>query len=175
MAVGVSVEEICKPSGDKKTLALSARVLVDLLEAVLGKGCLFRFCAHGGSMMPFVRDGDTLTIAPLGDRPPRLGEVVAFSCPTEEGIRLVIHRIVGRRRNGFVVRGDAEGCIPEIVSPENILGRLVKVQRDGRHVRLGLGPERILIAWLGRARLLWISILPSWHEFFLLYKGRTYR
>ena len=51
----------------------------------------------------------------------------------------MVHRVVGRQRTGFVVQGDGNGCTPEIVSSENILGRLVKVERDGRHVRLGLG------------------------------------
>ena len=154
----------------KKTLALSGRVLAELTHAVLDKGSLFRFCARGGSMTPFIRDGDTLTIAPLANRPPRLGEVVAFSCLTEEGMELVVHRVVGRRRRGFVVQGDGNGCMPEIVSSENILGRLVKVERDGRQVRLGLGPERRLIAWLGLARLLWISVWPVWRTVRQIFK-----
>ncbi len=90
----------------KKTLALSGAVLVELVQAVLDNGSLFRFRACGRSMIPFIRDGDTLTIAPLANRPPRLGEVVAFSCPTEEAVKLVVHRVVGCRRSGFVVRGD---------------------------------------------------------------------
>jgi hypothetical protein len=157
----------------KKTLALSGAVLVELVQAVLDKGSLFRFCACGRSMIPFIRDGDTLTIAPLANRPPRLGEVVAYSCPTEERAKLAIHRVIGRRRRDFLVRGDGNGCMPEIVSSENILGLLVSVERDGRQVRLGLGPERRLIAWLGLARLLWISVWPVWREFRQLFKGRN--
>ncbi len=121
-------------------------------------------------MIPFIRDGDTLTIAPLANRPPRLGEVVAYSCPTEEGAKLAIHRVIARRRRDFLVRGDGNGCMPEIVSSENILGRMVKVERDGRQVRLGLGPERLLIAWSGRARLLWDSAWTAWREFQWLFK-----
>ncbi len=154
---------------DEKTLTLTGAVVAELMHAVLEKGGLFRFCAHGGSMTPFIRDGDTLTIAPLAGRPPRLGEVVAFSCPIEKQAKLVVHRVVGRQRSGFVVQGDGNGCAPEIVSSQNILGRLVKVERGGRYVRLGL--ERRLVAWLSRTRLLWRLVWPIWREFRRLFKG----
>lgn len=158
---------------EEKALKLTGAVVAELLQAVLEKGGLFRFCAHGGSMTPFIRDGDTLTIAPLEGRPPRIGEVVAFSCPVENQPKLVVHRVVGRQGSGFVVQGDGNGCAPEIVSWQNILGRLVKVERGGCYIRLGLGPERRLVAWLSRTRLLWILVWPVWREFRRLFKRRN--
>ena len=155
---------------EENALSLSGGVLSELMQSVLAKGSGFRFCARGESMAPFIRDCDTLTIAPLAKRAPRLGEVVAFSCPTEEGMNLVVHRVVGRRGRGFLVRGHGDDCVAEIVSSENMMGRVVQVERDGRHIRLGLGPERILIAWLGLARLLWISVSSIWREFRQLFK-----
>lgn len=124
-------------------------------------------------MTPFIRDGDTLTIAPLASRPPRLGEVVAFSCPIEKQAKLVVHRVVGRKESGFVVQGDGNGCAPEIVSSQNILGRLVKVERGGRYVSLGLGPERRLVAWLSRTRLLWSLVWPAWCGFRQVFRRRN--
>jgi hypothetical protein len=121
-------------------------------------------------MTPFIRDGDTLTIAPLENRRPRLGEVVAFSYPPEEGSKLVVHRVVGFRRGDFIVRGDGDGCVAEIVSSGNVLGRVVRVERDGRYVRLGLGPERRLIAWLSRSRVLWRFVWPVWRPVRQIFK-----
>jgi len=121
-------------------------------------------------MVPFIRDGDTVTIAPLTSRLPGLGEVVAFSYPPELGSRLVVHRVVGRRRSGFIVRGDGNGSTSEMVSSENMLGRVARVERDGRCVRLGLGPERWLIAWLSRSRVLWSFVWPVWRAIRQIFK-----
>ncbi len=158
---------------EEKTLTLSAAAFAEFMQAVLEKGSLFRFCARGGSMTPFIRDGDTITIAPMANRPPRLGEVVAFSHPAEERSKLVVHRVVGRRETGFIIRGDGNGCDSEIIPSENILGRLVKVERAGRHVRLGLGPERRLIAWLSCTRLLWSVVWPVWSEVRQIFKRQN--
>jgi hypothetical protein len=39
-------------------------------------------------------------------------------------------------------------------SPDDLLGRVTRVERGGRRVRLGLGLERLAIAWLSRIGLL---------------------
>lgn len=113
-------------------------------------------------MTPFIRDGDIVTIAPLAGQAPLFGEIVAFFRSNEFQSVLVIHRIVGRWSRGFAVQGDGNVCTPEFVPSENILGRVVKVERDGRPVRLGLGPERRLLAWLSRTRLIWKLVWPVW-------------
>jgi signal peptidase I len=146
------------------TLSLSGQAVEDLLQAVLDKGALFRFRARGGSMTPFIRDGDAITIAPLDGRPPRLGEVVAFSHLDAKQSDLVIHRVVERRGGDFVIQGDGNGLTQEIVPLEVILGRVVKVEHDGRCVRLGFGPERLMVAWLSRTRLLWNFVWPVWNR-----------
>jgi hypothetical protein len=156
---------------DENVLTLSTAAVTELMSAVLEKGGLFGFRAHGTSMVPFLRDRDTLTIAPLANQPPRLGDVVAFSFPTEKGARLVVHRVVGRQGICLAVQGDGNGCTRETISPENILGRLVKVEREGKCVRVGLGPERWLIAWLSRTKLLWSLVWPVWRRVGELFKG----
>jgi hypothetical protein len=86
--------------------------------------------------------------------------VVVFVHP-ETG-RLIIHRVVGKRGDSMLIRGDnthdADGLIPKT----NILGRVTEVERDEREVFIGLGPERILIAFLTRKRLLFPLLLPVW-------------
>ncbi|MEW6532975.1 MAG: S26 family signal peptidase [Thermodesulfobacteriota bacterium] len=147
---------------EQDTLLLSGGAMADLMAAVLGKGRQFRLCARGASMTPFIRDGDRLTIAPLSARPPRVGDVVAFSVPGEYGSGLVIHRVVWNRGTTFVIQGDANGSLAAIIPSEHVLGRVVKAERNGARVRLGLGPEGRLIAWLSRTRLLWRSVWVLW-------------
>jgi len=149
---------------EQGTLVLPTRGVAELMEAVLESGSLFRFRAHGTSMAPFLRDGDNLTIAPIANRVPQVGDILAISYPTGKGPGLVVHRVVERKGAGLVLQGDGNGSAPELVLPENILGRVVQVRRNGRLVRLGLGPERRLIGWLSRTRLLWRLVWPLWRK-----------
>jgi hypothetical protein len=89
-----------------------------------------------------------MTIAPLGDRPLRRGDTVAF-CPVETG-KLIVHRIVQTRPNGYMVRGDNADCPDGWIVPSEILGRVTRVERGGKRARLGLGPERRIVAFLSR-------------------------
>lgn len=132
---------------------LSGEALLDLLQTVLSKGVPFRFKARGWSMSPFIQDGDVITIAPLKKRKPGVGEVVAFIRP-EYG-NLVVHRIVARHGNHALIHGDGIPEFPDGIIPlHNILGSVNRIERNNRRIWLGLGPERVLIAWLSRVKLL---------------------
>lgn len=139
--------------------ALAMPVLVELLRAILDKGKPFRFEATGSSMSPFVRDGDVITVSPLSDLSPRLGDVVAFIRPENE--KLVVHRVVGKRDGFYLIKGDSTTNYTDVIPGANILGRVSRVERNGKRVYLGLGPERRLIAFLTRKELLWL-LLPVW-------------
>lgn len=105
-------------------------------------------------MSPFILDGDVLAIEPVASHRLRIGDVVAF-------VRLgrpTVHRIVAKAGNDYLVAGDGYSGLAETVSPGNIVGRVVGIERRGRNVRLGLGPERMIIALLSRRGLL----LPVW-------------
>ncbi len=139
-------------------LALSGTALLELLQAVLARGAPFRFRATGASMFPFIRDGDVVTVAPLQGTRPLCGEVVACIPPGQE--RLVIHRVVGRRGNSYLVQGDATSDVDGSVQELDILGRVMRIERRGAGVRLGLGPERCIIAILVRSGLFTRVIFP---------------
>jgi len=142
-------------------LQLSGQALVELIRAVLDKGVAFRFWAKGFSMTPFIKDGDVITMSPLSDALPRLGDVVVFIHPEME--RLVVHRMVGQNGNYFLVRGDNTSSVTnDLIPKENILGCTTRVEREGNEVFLGLGPERLLIALLTRTGLLSSLLPPLW-------------
>lgn len=134
---------------------LPGPVLVALLRAALERGASFHFEAPGPSMSPFIQDGDAIMVSPLAGASPGCGDVVAFLRP--DSGKLVVHRVVGQQGDAFLVRGDSTAvsiAAYELVPAASILGRVTKVERNGRPVRLGLGPERRLIAVLSRWGLL---------------------
>ena len=125
---------------------------LELIRGVTERGVPIRMPARGFSMSPFIHDGDVLVIAPSKGRQPRLGDVVAFTLPGSD--RLAIHRIVARHKDGWLVRGDNSSQADGVVGGDAILGVVIRVERDGRNIRLGLGVERVGIALLNRSNLL---------------------
>lgn len=119
----------------------------ELLRQLLAEGSSVRLRVSGSSMSPFIRGGDLVTLAPLGGRPVRRGDVVAVAAG---GRWLVIHRVVGVTPEGVATRGDALERPDVTVAPGDVAALVARVERRGRRVRLGLGPERALVAWLSR-------------------------
>lgn len=142
-------------------LPLSGHALFEIMRMVLDRGLPFRFRARGWSMAPFIKDGDVITVAPLHHSTPGIGDVVAYIRPDEE--KLVVHRIIATRSKIAILLGDnGVEYQEELIPQENVLGKVTRIERTGRNVLIGLGPERYMIAWLSRARLLtpignWLS------------------
>ena len=143
--------ELTTAAFQEKHWTLSSRVLGDLLQAVLDKGVPSRFRAHGRSMSPFIQDGDIVTVVRCSGNALRIGDVAAFVHP--QGQRLVVHRVSGKAKDIVFLRGD--NC-PESdgpVSEKDILGRIIRIERNGKKTFLGFGPERLLISCLARPGL----------------------
>jgi hypothetical protein len=137
-----------------RALSLNGADLAELSAGVLGRGGAFRFRARGTSMVPFLRDGDMLTVEPVEATALRLGDVVLYRVAREQ---LAAHRLVARRADGegvvWVARGDAATGPGELVRAERVLGRVVRVQRGKRTLDLERG------GWRTAARL-WVATAP---------------
>ncbi len=135
-------------------LNLSNRGQMELLRALGERGVPLRTMVCGFSMHPFIRNRDVLTIAPLINRPPRTGEVVAFTHPVTG--RLVIHRVTAKKGGRWLLRGDNSLKADGLVGSGDILGSVVRVERQGREVTpgIGAGAGSCLIAFLSKHNLL---------------------
>ena len=142
----------------ERGIAFSATAFYDLMRAVNEKGIPFRFRARGYSMSPFIKDGDVITIAPLSSKGPLLGDVVPVYFPDSGS--LLVHRVVARRGEICILKGDnshePDGHVPR----SGIPARVIEVRRNGVKRQLGMGPERFLIALLSRTNLLLPVLLP---------------
>ena len=141
-------------------LPLSDAALVDLLNGVVEKRRRIRFQATGHSMSPFIKDGDVLTIAPLMHGSARQGDVVAYVHPNTE--KFLVHRVVGKVGEFYFVRGDNAAECDDFVPEKDLLGSVTKVERNGKNVFLGIGPEKLLISFLTRRGLLFPLLSPVW-------------
>ena len=135
----------CVPQGTTEPPISAAELAGDLLA----RGTEVRMRVTGSSMTPFIRSGDVVTLVPSPSEGVSLGDVIAFS--PHPG-RLILHRVVAGTARAPLTRGDAAPCVDE---PGALLGVVSRVERAGRVVRLGLGPERRVLALAQRWGLLW--------------------
>jgi hypothetical protein len=111
-------------------------------------------------MAPFIKDGDVVTISPMFDSSPGFGDVIAFIHPKIE--KLLIHRVIRKIGDAYLLKGESALEPDGLIKKESILGLVTKVERGGKRIFLGLGPERFLIALLTRKNLLLIVLDPVW-------------
>jgi hypothetical protein len=133
-----------------RTVTVRREELWSLAAEVLGQGARLAFRARGGSMRPWIREGDLLTAAPLEAGGLRLGEIALYR--TEAGA-LLAHRVIGQGQGHWLARGDAAWGPVEIVPMEWVLGRVVLRQRRGRRRRLDT-------PWARLAARLWHALWP---------------
>lgn len=153
--------ELIKPAAFNGTAKkLPNQQFVAVISAVLDQGRPFRFQASGVSMSPLIRDGDLVTLAPLAQRTPRLGDVLAFISPAAD--RLMVHRVVGVRNRHLLLKADNSTRPDGWVDRQGILGRVVQVDHHHQPYPYGLGPERVLIALLSRLNLLQPCLRTYW-------------
>jgi len=114
----------------KEELSIPGTAVIELLRAVHEKGAALRFKAAGSSMTPAICNNDVITISPLEEIPPFVGEVVAFHHPRTD--RLLIHRVVRKKQGTFNIRGDSLRYTDSHIPRVNILGVVTAVERQGR-------------------------------------------
>ncbi len=129
-----------------------------LAGEILQRGGLFRFKARGHSMLPFVRDGAVITVAPTEAGSVRFGDVVFYF---SKG-RAVVHRVVGKdllnKEPAFLVRGDEASSPTARVLAAEVIGKVITIEQAGKITSINHGLLRVSgIIWArfsGLGRLL---------------------
>ena len=124
--------------------------LAGAMEKTLSAGAAFQFTAFGASMLPFIKNGDTLTLLPYKCKP-KTGDVAAFV--RRDIQKLVVHRIVGRHRGEYIFKGDNCSDLDGIINEKDILGYVVSVQRQKRDVTAFALSFSFCKAYISRAGL----------------------
>jgi signal peptidase len=123
----------------------------DLLSFGLG----VRFRAPGTSMHPTIRHGDLITVEPVAPCNLKRGDIILYRLQND----FIAHRLVNiEERNGcgltFFLRGDASTTCDAPVKPEQVLGKVVCLERG--HRRIDPYSRRVRLwsmLYLGLARL----------------------
>ena len=107
----------------------------DLSGELLSLGFGVRFRAPGTSMHPTIRHGDLITVEPVAPSNLKRGDIILYRLQDS----FIAHRLVNiEERNGcgltFFLRGDASTTCDAPVQPEQVLGKVVCLERSHRRI-----------------------------------------
>ena len=114
-----------------------AAAFLDVSRELLARGVHVRFRADGSSMYPTIRDTETITVASTEASAIRRGDIVLY----RQGHGVIAHRVrrIESLPDGgrtFVLRGDAADSDDAPIGAEQILGKVLFVDRASRRVAL---------------------------------------
>jgi signal peptidase len=122
---------------------------------LLRKGHQIKFKAPGDSMYPTICDGDLITVQPIKPSDIIIGDIIFYR--HKSGV--VAHRVVNIQapqssvpspQYFFTLRGDAAIVLDNPVGTDQILGKVVSVERNGRCI----DPYSLQVKFLYKARRL---------------------
>lgn len=150
-----------KPQVEKYTL--DSEELAGLIRATLADGTTISFNAPGHSMLPFIHSGDKIFVSPIDRSQIRLGDILVYVHPRDG--KVLAHRLVCAEDEKLLCKGDNVNLQSDgWISFADVLGRVSRIERNGKSLHLGLGPERRLIARLSRERKL-VPILNFYRRY----------
>jgi len=126
-----------------------------LSSEILKGGNSIRFKAYGSSMVPWIKNGDMLTVQPISINEIRVGQVVFYASKSE---RPVVHRVLQIRlhesKTILVTRGDASPLSEDQIEATKVLGKVVRIHRGKKVIQL--------------ERNLWWRLVRKWPSFLRL-------
>ncbi len=136
-----SRDSVASPSLSSNPFCLFTDVTIGLLRQGYG----VRFYAKGWSMHPTIRDGELITVEPVIPSQVKRGDILLHY----NGRSVIAHRVVRMAKRmfllnshtaainaSFILRGDASSTCDGPVDADQILGKVVSVERNGRLIDL---------------------------------------
>ena len=132
--------------------------LSEAMSLVLEAGGEISFVTAGFSMLPLLRNRMDKVFLKKPVKELEKGDVIFYK---RENGAYVLHRIIGKRHDGYVLRGDNQTDIEYAVSKEQVLAVLQKVVRaDGKEIKCDSVKYKIYVFFLPLVRLFRFKIYP---------------
>lgn len=129
-----------------------------LSNEILNKGNNLRFQAKGLSMHPFIKNGEVIEIKPISSSEIEIGDIVFYRSSWGG---MVAHRVIRKQQKAekviLLTKGDSVPVSDEEIYPEQVLGKVIAIERNGSKIILNKG-------LLNKFKsLVWVKISPhSW-------------
>lgn len=195
----------CLQHNDELVTCSPQHLFINVSTELLRRGQCVRFQVPGQSMHPTIKEGETITVAPVAPLNIKRGDILLYLA----GMKVIAHRVVRIKREKndsatqstshssayssihastpslthssthsstqasthsktlnpqliFILRGDASAICDYPVEAEQVLGKVVSVEKRGCSIDLYSRRAemlRILRAWASRFKRLILSIL----------------
>jgi hypothetical protein len=140
---------VSMPEPESPISLTSVHLFADLCEEMLRQGKRVRFHAPGRSMYPTIKENEVITVEPIEPSSITVGDIILY----RQDRSVVAHRVVRTTpietetpppcmieshhsslvtRHSFLLRDDTWGKEDVPVTGEQILGKVVSVERNGR-------------------------------------------
>ena len=107
-----------------------------LAETILKQGNCIRFKAKGWSMLPSIRSGDIVAVSPITDGITS-GDIILYRSKENTP---VVHRVIKKNESGGILtKGDSSLDFDSPITNEQVLGKVIDVERRGINIRHFLG------------------------------------
>lgn len=144
-----------------------------LFLSLLQEGRSVYVDARGGSMYPFIKNGDKIKINPLNKEEIKIGDIIAVNIKKEEGPWFFAHRLVkitecnGKRI--YFTKGDVQKKgLDEPVTMDLIAGKITQIQRKNLKIDLNLPLWKRLNAIIAKLSFKYPKILPFFSRYISL-------
>ena len=127
-------------AGKTEILNLKREDFASIAQEVLGRGRILKFKAKGGSMSPFIGNGDVVEVVPSKGKI-NLGDIILYRSSYGNP---VVHRVIQRNKESIINKGDSVPSSDEPILSEQVLGRVVAVEKNGWRMRLDRPMVRLL-------------------------------
>jgi len=139
-----SSETLIKRSAPDACRIDDAKIFPELITDLLTDGHRVKFRAPGYSMYPTILHEDVITVEPIQPEAIKVGDIALYRKENS----VIAHRVVRIEKNDdsqshshssalspescFILRGDARPTSDDPINAEQILGKIVSVERNGR-------------------------------------------
>jgi signal peptidase I len=119
----------------------------------LAPGDTFRLQVTSRSMHPVLQPGDTLLAQVVLPHDLRCGDLLVVPRATD----FVTHRLVKKDKDTWILKGDCSPQPDPAVRPDQVIGRVIEIERNGHNKQLQRPVQSTgqrLLGWIG-----WLEIL----------------
>ena len=123
-----------------ETLNFEREDFTSIAQEVLGRGRILKFKAKGGSMSPFIRNGDVVEVVPVKGKM-NFGDIIFYRSSYGNP---VVHRVIHRNTESIITKGDSVPSSDQPIFSKQVLGLVVAVEKNGWCIRLDRPMVRLL-------------------------------
>ncbi len=155
------------------------KLVKDVCISLLGEGKSVCLNASGGSMYPFVKDGDIIKVVPLSENDIKIGDIISVDVDNKGKAWFYAHRLIKIVKDNdkklYITKGDAsKGGFDEPVGFARIVGKVAEIERNGLEINLKRPLWRYLNTHIAKFSLnhpgklralgLYISLIIEWRR-----------